>query len=96
MSNRWIHDPIGYADAQDRMYDALERRESAPLSDAAATLRATAKVGDRFMVGRLDHDRFGYEGTYVGVQSGFVWLKVGTAVMSFRAEDVKPCHQGQG
>ena len=79
MNNLWLHNPLQHAEAQERLHNAQDRHGYVP-----------APRGQLYRVSRPDHDYVGWQGELVGFGSGFAWLRIGTALQSFRQEDVSP------
>ncbi len=90
MNNRWIHDPIGHAEAEERLYDQMEAHESYRPDRLEAPWLDTAKPGDLFLVKACDRPGSGEVLPLIGFSCGFVCLKWGMGNVSFPVCDVAP------
>jgi hypothetical protein len=91
MNNRWLHNPIAHADAQERLYDQMERYEGLRPTLAEAPWQGTAQVGDPFVVKACDRPEYQRIGEFRGFNCGFVVLRFGPlAIQTFPACDVAP------
>lgn len=92
MNNRWIHDPIGHAEAQDALYETQDWMESFQPDRVEAPWIASAKPGDLFLVKACDRVQSGEVLPLIGFSCGFVCLKWGMGNVSFPVCDVTPVH----